>query len=205
MDSSQHPSLHRAFRSFLTDRTNVWANSVDMLKNGTLIFSTIMTSKSKKFVHVFRTKFPTKRIFQIFFRFRKLMELRCFATYLSNDPRIHSHRLYMLTRNKMTLEIVHEINLQSCGMKGRTVHRKTMWQQKQCTRCSSWVIILSPEVVCTLKLESLKTCFQKRTFFQPQCRQSFTHANAYNGQYKLGHIIASSCHHVVWTKLCIDI
>jgi len=31
--------LHRAFRSLLTDRTNVSANSVDMLKNETLNLS----------------------------------------------------------------------------------------------------------------------------------------------------------------------
>jgi len=39
MDSSQHHSLHRAFRILLTDRTNALANSVDILKNETLIFS----------------------------------------------------------------------------------------------------------------------------------------------------------------------
>jgi len=36
---SVHHSLHRAFRSLLTDRTNVCVNSVDMLKNKTQVFN----------------------------------------------------------------------------------------------------------------------------------------------------------------------
>jgi len=36
--SSQHCFLHRAFRTLLTDRTNVWANSDGMWKNKTLVF-----------------------------------------------------------------------------------------------------------------------------------------------------------------------
>jgi len=39
LDSSQHCSLHLAFRSLLTDRTNVRTNSDEMLKNDTLMFS----------------------------------------------------------------------------------------------------------------------------------------------------------------------
>ena len=38
-DSSQHRSLHRAFRSLLTDGTNVWTNLYDMLNNKTLMFN----------------------------------------------------------------------------------------------------------------------------------------------------------------------
>jgi len=112
MDSNQHRSLHRAFRSLLTDRTNVWANLDNMLKNKTLVFSiwrddvnllslfiffvpmlfvtceiwqitggennacidcvlwtddvTIITSSSKKLLHAFVIKFPTKCISWIF-------------------------------------------------------------------------------------------------------------------------------------------
>ena len=48
--------------------------SYDRLLVGKIIHVQAVFSESKQFLHVFRIKSPTKRIFQIFFRFGKLTE-----------------------------------------------------------------------------------------------------------------------------------